>query len=139
MTRRLAGAGDGSWNIPRVLLAYSSEDGLMQLNNNNLPMVYFKSERIRLFLLGPEITSLSQDDLLPNFLMFQMKKLNITSQVENPLTRILVEPSLYHQASNCRMLTVPGSPVEDRQYQVYCLLLCSINFHHQSTFIINRL
>merc|ERR1719282_927193 len=96
----------------------SLNDGLMQLNNNNLPMVYFKSERIRLFLLGPEITSLSQDDLLPNFLMFQMKKLNITSQVENPLTRILVEPSLYHQASNCRMLTVPGSPMEDRQYQV---------------------
>ena len=50
--------------------------------------------------------------------MFIMKKLNITSQVENPLTWILVEPSLYQQASNCRTLTVPWSPVEDRQYQV---------------------
>ena len=42
----------------------------------------------------------------------------ITSQVENPLTWILVEPSLYQQASNCRTLTVPWSPVEDRQYQM---------------------
>ena len=78
--------------------------------------IFIVSE-VRLFLLGSEITFMSQD-LLLNFLMFIMKKLNITSQVENPLTWILVEPSLYQQASNCRTLTVPWSPVEDRQYQV---------------------
>ena len=77
----------------------------------------FIVSKVRFFLLGSEITFMSQD-LLLNFLMFIMKKLNITSQVENPLTWILVEPSLYQQASNCRMLTVPWSVVEDRQYQV---------------------
>ena len=47
-----------------------------------------------------------------------MKKAIITSQVENPLTRILVDVPLYNQASNSRLLGVPGSQIEDRQYKV---------------------
>lgn len=86
------------------------------MQSGKVVQIFIVSE-VRLFLLGSEITFMSQD-LLLNFLMFIMKKLNITSQVENPLTWILVEPSLYQQASNCRTLTVPWSPVEDRQYQV---------------------
>ena len=93
----------------------SSREALLQMNNNSLPMLYLKSERIRIFFQSPEPR---QDDLVPNFILFQMTRARISSQVENPLSRILVNPGLYHQASNSRMLSVPGSPVEDRQYQV---------------------
>ena len=100
-------------------------DSLIQLNNNNLPMLYFKAERIRVFLLGPDAAtpasdaaSPASDDLVPNFLLLQVGRASVTSQVENPLKRILVEAGLYHQASHSRLLGVPGSPLEDRQYQV---------------------
>ena len=100
--------------------ASSLSDSLIQLNNNNLPMFYLKAERVRVFVLGPEAAAAStaSDDLVPNFLLLQVTRASVTSQVENPLSRILVEPSLYHQAQQSRLLSVPGSPLEDRQYQV---------------------
>ena len=50
-------------------------------------------------------------DLLLNFLMFIMKKLNITSQVENPLTWILVEPSLYQQDVDSSLVSSGGQTI----------------------------
>ena len=41
----------------------------------------------------------------------------MTAQVENPLSRILVDVPLYHEAAGARLLGIPGSLVEDRQYQ----------------------
>ena len=102
----------------------SSGDLLLKFSNNNLPLVYLKSERIRIFTHIPRskmskyVFSDGDNDLLPDFILFQLNKASITSQVENPLTRILVDPSLFHQASNSKLLGVPGSPVEDRQYQL---------------------
>ena len=72
-----------------------------------------------MFVLGPEAaSSTASDDLVPNFLLLQVSRASVTSQVENPLSRILVEPGLYHKASHSKLLWVPGSPLEDRQYQV---------------------
>ena len=73
-----------------------------------------------MFVPGPEaaVSSSASDDHVPNFLLHQVSQATVTSQVENHLSRILVEPGLYHQASHSRLLSVPGSPLEDRQYQV---------------------
>ena len=99
------------------------QHSLLQLNNNNLPMMYLKSERVRLFVQIPrenlkQSGSTTSDDLVPDFMLVQMKQASVTSQVENPLTRILVDVPLYHQAANSRLLGIPGSEIEDRQYQV---------------------
>ena len=101
-----------------------SGDLLVKFNNNNLPLLYLKSERIRIFTHIPRhkmsnyAHSDGSHDLLPDFVMFQLNKASVTSQVENPLTRILVDVPLFHQASSSKLVGVPGSPVEDRQYQV---------------------
>lgn len=39
-------------------------------------------------------------------------------QADNPLGRIVVRSDIYHMAEQTRMLCVPGSEVEDRQYQL---------------------
>ena len=104
--------------------ASSLSDSLIQLNNDNLPMFYLKAERVRVFVLGPEAaSSTASDDLVPNFLLLQVSRASVTSQVENPLSRILVEPGLYHKASHSKLLWIPGSPLEDRQYQVMIVIL----------------
>ena len=77
-------------------------------------MAYVKAARLRLFLFLPDA---SHDPLLPDFLLVQLQRASLTSQVENPLSRILVDVNLYHEAAGARLLGVPGSLVEDRQYQ----------------------
>ena len=87
---------------------------LLPWNSSTLPMAYVKAARLRLFLLLPDA---SHDPLLPDFLLVQLQRASLTSQVENPLSRILVDVPLYHEAAGARLLGVPGSLVEDRQYQ----------------------
>ena len=87
---------------------------LLPWNSSTLPMAYVKAARLRLFLLLPDA---SHDPLLPDFLLVQLQRASLTAQVENPLSRILVDVPLYHEAAAARLLGVPGSLVEDRQYQ----------------------
>jgi hypothetical protein len=39
-------------------------------------------------------------------------------QADNPLGRTVVRSDIYHMAEQTRILYVPGSEVEDRQYQL---------------------
>ena len=92
----------------------SVTSSLLHWNSSTLPMVYLKAARLRLFLLLPDA---SHDPLLPDFLLLQLQRASVTAQVENPLSRILVDVPLYHEAAGARLLGIPGSLVEDRQYQ----------------------
>ena len=42
----------------------------------------------------------------------------VTPQVDNPLSRIMIRPDIFQVAERARILGVPGSEVEDRQYQI---------------------
>jgi hypothetical protein len=101
---------------------------LLRWNSSTLPMLYLKTGRLRLFLL--EEWESPPDALVPDFLLLQLERIAITAQVccqnsrlnsyrqvENPLSRILVDVPLYHEAGAARLLGLPGSLVEDRQYQ----------------------
>ena len=92
----------------------SLPSSFLHWNSSTLPMVYLKAARLRLFLLLPDA---SHDPLLPDFLLLQLQRASMTAQVENPLSRILVDVPLYHEAAGARLLGIPGSLVEDRQYQ----------------------
>ena len=92
----------------------SVTSSLLNWNSSTLPMVYLKAARLRLFLLLPDA---SHDPLQPDFLLLQLQRASVTAQVENPLSRILVDVPLYHEAAGARLLGIPGSLVEDRQYQ----------------------
>ena len=86
----------------------------MSLNNNTLPLLYLKARTIRLFLptrKNPE--SFSQFD--SDFLLCHCESVSLSPQVDNPVSRILVKPDVYHLSQP--ILDVPGSQVENRQYQ----------------------
>ena len=51
-------------------------------------------------------------------MLVELKGAILTSQVENPLSRVLVNEDIYNTAAEEGYLEVPGSLVEDRQYQL---------------------
>ena len=69
-------------------------------------------------------TSLAEDVIKeqvnrsPDLFMFELESTRITCQLENPLSRILVNESLYYSAAEAGLLEIPGSSVEDRQYEL---------------------
>ncbi len=89
---------------------------MSSLNNNSLPLVYLKADRFRLFLHRPVGGPDAHGG--PDFVLFQVGESRITCQVDNPLSRLLVNDSIFYAASEAGQLEVPGSCVEDRQYQV---------------------
>uniref|UniRef100_A0A0K2T0P4 Chorein N-terminal domain-containing protein n=1 Tax=Lepeophtheirus salmonis TaxID=72036 RepID=A0A0K2T0P4_LEPSM len=83
------------------------------INNNTLPLFHFKGKSIRIFcrnnnnLIGSDF----QDTVL-----FHIESINMSSNVENALSRLLIRPDLYYLAEQCEVLSVMGSKIEDRQY-----------------------
>ncbi|QQP35290.1 Uncharacterized protein FKW44_023463, partial [Caligus rogercresseyi] len=82
------------------------------LNNNNLPLLHIESKSIRLFLRKKEPGQIEQHDTF----LFHLESLNVSSNVENALSRLLIRPDLYYLAEQCEVLSVMGSKIEDRQY-----------------------
>ena len=94
----------------------SSEESVwgMELNNNTLPLFYLKARTIRIFLpthKNPD--NLSQLD--SDFVLCHCESMSLSPIVDNPVSRILVKPEIYHLSQ--QILDVPGSQVENRQYQ----------------------
>jgi vacuolar protein sorting-associated protein 13B len=91
------------------------------LNNNTLPLVYLKADRFRLFLAHPRLPAAAGSDEAaqqPDFVLFQVGETRLTCQADNPLSRILVNDAIFYAAAEAGQLEVPGSGVEDRQYQL---------------------
>ena len=94
------------------------------INNNTLPLLYLSAKSIRILLLtktkedlrNPDKIDLNHAALNPDMLIFKCDSITITPQVENMLSRILVHPELFHLARD--ILSIPGSHIEDRQYQL---------------------
>ncbi|CAB3369189.1 Hypothetical predicted protein [Cloeon dipterum] len=82
-----------------------------RINNNTLPLVYFDMKDLRLFL--PCEKSSTHD-----FCIVQLSSIHLVPHVENPLSRVYIRPDIYQMAQQANILSVPGSQVEDRQYQL---------------------
>ncbi|XP_042214275.1 vacuolar protein sorting-associated protein 13B-like isoform X1 [Homarus americanus] len=106
--------------VPKQLLntgrIVSKEPIGMGINNHTLPLVYLHTENIR--LLFPARDTTSEDTSVHNMFLVQLDSIVITPQVDNPLSRIMIRPDIFHMAERARILGVPGSEVEDRQYQI---------------------
>ena len=107
-------------HIPKNLMhtgrAVSKTPLGMQLNNHTLPLVYLHAETVRLFF--PARDTSSEDTSVQNMFLVQLDSTMITPQVDNPLSRIMIRSDIFHMAERARILGVPGSEVEDRQYQI---------------------
>ena len=100
---------------------------MMRFNNNNLPLVYLKSKTIRVFVVAANAQmerknedriDLNHSALNPDVFLVNFDAVNVTPQVENLLSRVLVRPQLFHFCKAKGLLAIPGSAIEDRQYQV---------------------
>lgn len=79
----------------------------------DLPLIYFESKGVRLFI--PFLTKNRDSDC--DVFIINVNSVTINPSVENPLTRISVRPDIYTKAAQLRIITVPGSKIEDRQYE----------------------
>ncbi len=97
----------------------------MEVNNNTLPLLYIKSKTVRVFVITDQEQSKTASNpasqkipglLKPDVMLFNIDSFVICPQADNSLSRILIKPELYHLSQP--VLDIPGSSVEDRQYQV---------------------
>ena len=93
-----------------------SRDSLAQLNNNTLPLLYVKAKSSRLYILNNSHESTTNNQ--PDVFIIELESCNVTSQVDNPISRIIVDQRLYYKSAESGSLELPGSNIEDRQYQV---------------------
>ncbi|XP_069674298.1 intermembrane lipid transfer protein VPS13B isoform X2 [Periplaneta americana] len=87
----------------------------MQINNNTLPLLYLDTRNIRIMLPASDLTAVGD---IHDVCLIQLETITLRSQADNPLGRVVVRTDIYHMAEQTRMLCVPGSEVEDRQYQL---------------------
>ncbi|KAG8228723.1 hypothetical protein J437_LFUL009405 [Ladona fulva] len=57
-------------------------------------------------------------DIMYHSYSVEVDRLNVAPQVENPIGRVHIRPDIYTMAEEAKILDVPGSVVEDRQYQI---------------------
>ena len=51
-------------------------------------------------------------------LLLQLDSVTLAPHAENPLWRSPIRPDVFHMAEQARILSIPGSEVEDRQYEL---------------------
>ena len=97
-------------------------NSITSLDNEMLPLIYLDFKGLRLMLPVSNITKLKpQHDLL----MIQLDGVRITPHAENPICRTPLRLDIYQLAAQANILSIPGSAVEDRQYQINIKNVCA--------------
>uniref|UniRef100_A0A182YLN0 Chorein N-terminal domain-containing protein n=1 Tax=Anopheles stephensi TaxID=30069 RepID=A0A182YLN0_ANOST len=87
------------------------------LGVKDLPLILFSSKGITVYLpMRSGSPEADRDDCS----VYILKVSNVTVQynVENPICRVPLRPDVYTKAAQMRILNVPGSKIEDRQYEL---------------------
>ncbi|KAG7190764.1 hypothetical protein KM043_006836 [Ampulex compressa] len=95
--------------------------GITALDNTSLPLIYLEFKGFRL-MLPASITD--RYNLQHDLLMLQLDGIRITPHAENPICRTPLRVDIYQLAAQANILNVPGSAVEDRQYQINVKGVC---------------
>ncbi|XP_074031826.1 vacuolar protein sorting 13B isoform X2 [Leptinotarsa decemlineata] len=93
----------------------SSSNTTLNFNNQNLPLAYLECQDIRIIMPSVE---LGNSGAVHDVIVFQVQKICLTPSAVNPICRSPIRPDIYEQAAHARILNIPGSEVEDRQYQL---------------------
>ncbi|XP_065172744.1 intermembrane lipid transfer protein VPS13B-like, partial [Atheta coriaria] len=92
----------------------SSSSSLI-LSNRSLPLTYIEFNGFRLIM--PSV-DMGKAGTVHNTCVFQVNRINLSPSAVNPICRTPCRPDIYQQAAQARILNVPGSEMEDRQYQL---------------------
>ncbi|XP_050449510.1 intermembrane lipid transfer protein VPS13B isoform X1 [Cataglyphis hispanica] len=95
--------------------------GIITLNNKSLPLIHLEFKGFRLMMPALNQANKLQHDLL----MLQLDGIRITPDAENPICRTPLRTDIYQLAAQANILNVPGSAVEDRQYQINVKGVCA--------------
>ena len=119
------------------------------LTSSKLPLLYINLGHLRVLMpncLLPkhDLTSSSQSDQIQmtpessvgnmnislqdsDMFVLQIASVSLKPHADNPLSRTVLDKTVYEQALHAGITTQPGSDVEDRQYQadIHGLSLCS--------------
>ncbi|XP_030768330.1 vacuolar protein sorting-associated protein 13B-like isoform X2 [Sitophilus oryzae] len=109
---------------PEKCDSVSSTNFLNSVNNQTLPLAYLECQDIRVIMPSSELIG---NGSLHDVMVFQLQKVTLNPQAVNPICRAPIRTDLYERAAHARILNIPGSEVEDRQYQLDLLgiSLCS--------------
>lgn len=103
--------------VPLLKIPHTKEriyDEQVMWNNQNLPLAYLDCQDIRIIVPASELCA---KNTMHDVCIFQLEKICLSPTAVNPICRTPVRPDIYEQAAQARILNIPGSEVEDRQYQ----------------------
>ncbi|KAJ1522739.1 hypothetical protein ONE63_001898 [Megalurothrips usitatus] len=98
--------------IPSVKTTGVQQSGPPTLSSASLPLLYLDFQAVR--VLMPMKRNCGFHDTL----IIQVDSVTLSPHAENPLTRPPIRPDVFHMAEQARILSIPGSEVEDRQYEL---------------------
>uniref|UniRef100_A0A182Q1H4 Chorein N-terminal domain-containing protein n=1 Tax=Anopheles farauti TaxID=69004 RepID=A0A182Q1H4_9DIPT len=87
------------------------------LGVKDLPLILFASKGITVFLPLRSSSTDRECDRCSVYI-FKVSTITVHHNVENPICRVPLRPDVYTKAAQMRILNVPGSKVEDRQYEL---------------------
>ncbi|XP_050421986.1 intermembrane lipid transfer protein VPS13B-like isoform X2 [Adelges cooleyi] len=103
----------------KYMIYSSSNDQYLEskkkLSCSTLPLFYLDIAMMRVFVPISSPNSEIQDQ---DTIIIQIDSIKINQNPENPITRTPIRKDLYIEAEKKGLLTIPGSIIEDRQYQI---------------------
>lgn len=96
-------------------LSSASENNKTLFSNQNLPLAYLECREIRVLVPSTELLGIST---CHDVIILQVEKISFSPSATNPICRTPIRPDIYRQAAQARILTIPGSELEERQYQL---------------------
>ncbi|KAF5303499.1 hypothetical protein FQA39_LY09962 [Lamprigera yunnana] len=88
---------------------------LLLASNQNLPLLYVECRGIRIIIPTMKLDTTGTDQ---NVCMLQIGNIGLSPSAVNPICRNPSRPDIYQLAAQSRILNIPGSEIEDRQYQL---------------------
>ena len=91
-----------------VSATVDTNERLARLNNNTLPLLYLKAKSCRLFIYNNSCKDNqgSTAKSLSDVFIVELECANLTSQVDNPISRVLVDQRLYYKSAEAGTLEV---------------------------------
>lgn len=89
------------------------------LDNSKLPLAYLECHGLRVIMPVSDLNVNSSHDVC----ILEVNNVSLVPMADNPICRTPIRADIYQQAAQARILNIPGSEVEDRQYQfnINCL------------------
>ncbi|XP_044753199.1 vacuolar protein sorting-associated protein 13B isoform X2 [Coccinella septempunctata] len=88
------------------------------VTNQALPLAYLECHDVRVIIPVSMSKKRGNMKLDHDVYMLQISKISLCPSAVNPICRTPYRPDLYQHAARSRILNIPGSEMEDRQYQL---------------------